>query len=80
MPVKIIYKNKRQSIDRRKGSQAYSGTEKRTGVDRRTLDEKLKHLIESNMKAPEKEKQTLIHQGSGTVIRRKKSEKDNSPA
>ena len=80
MPVKIIYKNKRQSSDRRKGTQAYPGTEKRNGTDRRTLDAKLKYLIESNMKAQEKEKQRPIQQGSGMVIRRKKSEKDTGSA
>ena len=76
MPVKIIYKNKRHSTDRRKGTQAYQGTERRSGIDRRKLDEKLKHMLKSNMKDQEKEKQTPIQQGSGKVVRRKKSKTD----
>ena len=80
MPVKIIYKNKRHSTDRREGTHAYHGTERRSGMDRRKLDEKLKQMIESNMKEQEKEKQTPIQQISGKVIRRKKSKPDSDPA
>lgn len=76
MPVKIIYKNKRHSTDRRKGTHAYQDTERRSGMDRRKLDAKLKHMLESNMKDQEKEKQIPIQQGSGKVIRRKKSKTD----
>ena len=71
MPVKIIYKNNRHRTDRRKGADAYHGTEKRSGMDRRKLDEKLKQMIESNMKDQAKEKQTSIQQISGKVIRRR---------
>ena len=49
MPVKIIYK-KRSNIDRRKSYSTYDGTERRSGVDRRKLEEKLKQLIESDIK------------------------------
>lgn len=74
MPVKIIYKNKRHGTDRREGTHAYQGTDRRSGMDRRKLDEKLKHMLKSNMK--EKEKQRPIQQGSGKVVRRKKSKTD----
>jgi len=76
MPVKIIYKNKRHSTDRREDTHAYQGIEKRSGMNRRKLDEKLKHMLESNMKDIEKEKQRPIQKGSGKVIRRKKSKAD----
>lgn len=74
MPVKIIYKNKRHGTDRREGTHAYQGTDRRSGMDRRKLDEKLKHMLKSNMKDQEKEKQRPIQQGSGKVVRRKKKQ------
>ena len=76
MPVKIIYKNRRPDMDRRKSFSTYSGTERRSGVDRRKLEEKLKHLIENNVKDQNKEKQKFIPLSSGNVILRREGEKD----
>jgi hypothetical protein len=79
MPVKIIYKNRRSDMDRRKSFSTYNGPERRSGIDRRKLEEKLKHLIESNVKDQNKEKQKLIQPSSGNVILRRKGEKDKPP-
>lgn len=76
MPVEIIYKNKRQGADRRKCLLTDHVPERRDGPDRRKLDEKLKQLIENNMKDPVKEKQTPTPSISGMVILRKKSVED----
>ncbi len=76
MPVKIIYKNRRSDMDRRNSFSTYNSTERRSGVDRRKLDEKLKRLIENNVKDQNKKKQNLIQQRSGDVILRRKGEKD----
>ena len=76
MPVKIIYKKRRTDMDRRKSFSIYNDTERRSGVDRRKLDEKLKHLIENNAKDQNKKKQNLIQQRSGNVILRREGEKD----
>jgi hypothetical protein len=76
MPVEIIYKNRRQGTDRRKSLSTDHVPEKRSGLDRRKLDEKLKQLIQNNIKDQNKEKQRPTPSGSGTVILRKKSEED----
>jgi len=76
MPVEIIYKNRRQGPDRRKSLPTDHVPERRSGPDRRKLDEKLKQLIESDLKDPNKETPTLkpTPSISGTVILRKKNE------
>jgi hypothetical protein len=74
MPVKVIYK-KRADVDRRKTFSTYYDTERRSGVDRRKLDEKLKRLTETNTK-DQNEKKKPVHQKSGNVILRRKAEKD----
>ncbi len=74
MPVKVIYKNKRSGMDRRKSLSLYNGTERRSGVDRRQLKNKLKRLIEIDAKDQDKKKQILTSQRSGNVILRKKDE------
>jgi len=74
MPVKVIYK-KRANVERRKTFSTYHDTERRSGVDRRKLDEKLKHLTETNLKDQTKKKKPL-HQKAGNVILRRKAEKD----
>jgi len=73
MPATIISKNRRSSTDRRKHSPTYDGIERRSSIDRRLLDEKLKHLIESNMKEKTKESKSQGSRISGKVIRRRKS-------
>ena len=80
MPVEIIYKNRRQGADRRKSFSTDHLPEKRSGPDRRKLDEKLKQLIENNIKDPDKEKQTPTPSSSGTVILRKKGDRDKGSA
>ena len=80
MPVEIIYKNRRQGDDRRKSFFTDHVPDKRSGLDRRKLDEKLKQLIENNIKDTDKEKQTLTPSSSGTVILRKKGEGDKGSA
>jgi hypothetical protein len=79
MPVKVIYKNKRADVDRRKNISTYRGTERRSGVDRRKLDEKLKHLTETNVNN-QKEKKKPVQQKSGNVILRRKGAKDKPPS
>ena len=76
MPVEIIYKNRRQGNDRRKSVPADHAPERRSGLERRKLDEKLKQLIESDLKDPGKEKQTPTPSSSGPVILRKKGDRD----
>lgn len=76
MPVEIIYKNRRQGGDRRKPISSDHVPERRSGLDRRKLDEKLKQLIAAEMKDPKKEKPPPTQTISGTVILRKKSEED----
>ncbi len=79
MSVKIIYKNKRSCITRRKSFSTYNSTERRSGVDRRKLEEKLKHLIENNVKDQNKEAKKLIQSSSSNVILRRKAEKEKPP-
>ena len=78
MPVKIIYKNRRSDADRRKDFSTYNGPERRSGVDRRKLEERLKQLVKDNVKDQNNEKQKLIRPSSGSVILRRKAEKDKS--
>ena len=80
MPVEIIYKNRRKGIDRRKVLSTDHVSERRNGLDRRKLDEKLKQLIENNMKDQNKEKQTPTPSSSGTIILRKKGADDSGGA
>ena len=80
MPVEIIYKNRRQGADRRKSLATDHVPEKRSGLDRRKLDEKLKQLIENNIKEPNKEKKPPAPLSSGPVILRKKGEGNKGSA
>lgn len=73
MPVKITYKNKRADMDRRKNP-TYVDPEKRSGLDRRKLDEKLKHLIEVNVKDQNEKKSKPVQKKPGNVILRRKGE------
>jgi hypothetical protein len=79
MPVEIIYKNRRQGADRRNFPAADHAPDRRNGPDRRKLDEKLKQLLENNMKNPNKEKPTTPS-SSTAVILRKKGEGDKGIA
>lgn len=72
MPVKITYKNKRVDMDRRKNSSPEVDPERRSGLDRRKLDEKLKYLIEINDKDKNKKKPKPVKKSSGNVILRRK--------
>ena len=72
--VKIIYKNRRSDKDRRKSFPTDCVPERRSGLDRRKLDEKLKHLIKHSIKDQNKEKKTPTQPSSGKVILRKKGE------
>lgn len=47
-------------------------------MDRRKLDEKFKHLIERGVKEQKKEKEKPAQPQSGSVIRRRKGEKDKT--
>ena len=76
MPVEIIYKNRRKGGDRRQTLTPDHVPERRSGLDRRKLDEKLKQLIESDLKDQGKEKQAPAPSASGSVILRKKGEGD----
>jgi hypothetical protein len=78
MSVKITYKNKRSDGDRRKRFSTYGDTERRSGVDRRKLDEKLKHLIDINKKDQSIKKQKSVQKRPGNVIIRKKAENEPS--
>ena len=75
MPVKITYKKSRSGADRRTGFTVYDGAERRSGEDRRKLEEKLKNMIQKNIEEQKKEPLPPPQQRSGGVIRRKKSEK-----
>ena len=66
-------------MDRRKSFLPDNTTERRSGIDRRQLEEKLKHLIENNVKDQNKKKQKSIQSSSGKVILRRKGEKDKPP-
>ncbi len=79
MPVKIIYKKRRSDTYRRKSFSIYNGPERRSGIDRRKLEEKLKHLIKDNAKDQNKDKQKFIRPSSGNIILRRKGEK-NKPS
>ena len=80
MPIEIIYKNRRKGTDRRKTISIDHIPERRSGLDRRKLDQKLKQLIQDNNKDPNKEKQRPLPSGSGTVILRKKNEEGQEGA
>lgn len=74
MPVKVTYKNRRGDVDRREKFSTSYDTERRSGVDRRKLDEKLKHLIEANAKEKIKRKPKPIKKSPGNVILRRKGD------
>ncbi len=76
MTVNVIYRNRRSGEDRRQLSSGYNGIERRSGVDQRRLDEKLKHMIEQKIRDQKKEEQIIIQPGSGNIIRRRKGKKD----
>jgi len=76
MPVKVIYKNRRADMDRRKRFSTNNDPERRSGVDRRKLEAKLKHLMDINLKDQNKKKPKPVHQNSGNVILRRKGKKD----
>lgn len=76
MPVEIIYKNRRKGGDRRRTITPDHVPERRSGLDRRKLDEKLKQMIESDLKDQPKEQQPPAPAASGSVILRKKDEGD----
>jgi len=76
MPVKVIYKNRRADMDRRKHFSTHDDPERRSGVDRRKLDQKLKHLIEANAKDKNRKKPKPLQKSPGNVIIRRKGKKD----
>ena len=80
MPVEIIYKNRRKGDDRRKSLSTDQVPERRSGQERRKLEEKLKQLIESDLKDQSKEKQAPTPTSSGSVILRKKGDGDKGSA
>jgi hypothetical protein len=61
-------------MDRRKNTSPYHDAEKRSGLDRRKLDEKLKRLIEINKKDQNEKKTKPVQKKSVNIILRKKSE------
>jgi hypothetical protein len=74
MPIKVIYKNRRGDADRRKNFCTCHDTERRGGLDRRKLDEKLKRLIETRIKDQNKKKPKPIKKSPGNVILRRKGD------
>ena len=76
MTVKTIYKNRRSDRDRRKFFSINNSTERRSSVDRRKLNKKLKEMVEHNIKDQNKEKQTPQQSSRGNIIRRRKGEKN----
>ncbi len=59
-------------MDRRKNFSKYNDPERRSGLDRRKLEAKLKQMIEVQEKDQNKKKQKPIQKGSGNVILRRK--------
>ena len=74
MPVKVIYKNRRGDVDRRKKFSTYNDPERRSGIDRRKLDKELKNLIEINAKDQNQKRKKPIPKSPGNVILRRKDE------
>ena len=74
MPVKIVYKKRRGDVDRRKRFSTCHVTERRSGVDRRKLDEKLKRLIEAGAKDQNKKKPKPVQNSPGKVVLRRKGD------
>lgn len=74
MPVKITYKNRRADMNRRKNLSTDVDPERRSGLGRRKLDEKLKHLIEINVKDQDEKKSKPVQKKPGNVILRRKGE------
>jgi len=74
--VEIIYKNRRSGKDRRKSITPNYAPERRSGLDRRKLDEKLKHLIKHSIKEETRDKKTPLQPSPGKVILRKKAEEE----
>lgn len=74
MPVKVIYKNRRGGADRRQTISTWNGTERRSGVDRRKLDARLKRLIKASAKDQEQKKSKPVKKSPGNVILRRKGD------
>ena len=74
MPVKITYKNRRGDAERRKKFSTCDDTDRRSGVERRKLDEKLKHLIEASAKDQNKKKPKPVQKSPGNVVLRRKGD------
>ncbi|MBU0993543.1 MAG: hypothetical protein KJ737_13690 [Proteobacteria bacterium] len=72
MDIKVIRKNRRKK-DRRKKKGPYNGPERRSGKDRRKLDEKLHLLIEENEKKQAIQDRIKSQSGAGSIIRRRKN-------
>lgn len=75
MDIKIIRKNRRKK-DRRKTNGSYHGPERRSGNDRRNLEERLQELIEENKKNQSIQERIKSRSGNGNVIRRRKNLQD----
>jgi hypothetical protein len=75
MPVKIIYKNRCSDVNKIKHFSTDNSIERLKRLERRKLEEKLKHLINNKDKGQNRETQKIIQLGSGNVIRKRKAKK-----
>ena len=76
MNIKIIRKNRRKQDRRQKMDPNYHGPERRSGKDRRKLDEKLQRLLEENAKKQSVTDKISSRSGTGNIIRRRKNKGD----
>ena len=76
MNIKIIRKNRRKQDRRQHTDTNYPGPERRSGKDRRKLDEKLQRLLEENEKKQSVADRLNSRSGTGNIIRRRKNKGD----
>lgn len=80
MDVTVIRKNRRAGKDRRQNKGGYTGPERRSGEDRRELDDRLHEMIEKEQKEKESKNRSHSPSGNGRIIRRRKNQKDKRVA
>ena len=76
MEVQRINKSRRSGQDRRLKAAVIAGSERRSGIERRNLDEKLRHMVQQSQKEKVVQEQPRIRSGNGNVIRRRNGQRE----
>lgn len=77
MDISVIHRNRRAGgKDRRQNTEEYQGPERRSGKDRRKLNNRLNELIAQDKKEKSLKVKQFSPGGRGNVIRRRRNQAD----